>query len=61
VKKISSWAAILFAPTLVASIYGLNFEHMPELRWVWGYPAAIVAMVLLAVVLWAVFKRRHWL
>jgi magnesium transporter len=34
---------------------------MPELRWAWGYPAAIVAMVLLAVVLWAVFKRRHWL
>jgi magnesium transporter len=61
VKKISSWAAILFAPTLVASIYGMNFEHMPELRWAWGYPAAIVAMVLLAVVLWAVFKRRHWL
>ncbi|MDX6247395.1 MAG: magnesium transporter [Kribbellaceae bacterium] len=38
VKRISSWAAILFAPTLVASVYGMNFTHMPELHWVAGYP-----------------------
>ncbi|MBF4609572.1 CorA family divalent cation transporter [Curtobacterium sp. VKM Ac-1393] len=41
--------------------YGMNFEHRPELRWVWGYPAAIIAMALSAVVLWAVSKRKHWL
>ncbi|WP_330359056.1 CorA family divalent cation transporter, partial [Mycobacteroides abscessus] len=44
-KKISGWAAILFAPTLVAAIYGMNFTHMPELQWPLGYPLAIVAMV----------------
>jgi magnesium transporter len=61
VKRISSWAAILFAPTLVASIYGMNFEHMPELKWVAGYPFAIGLMLLLGLVLYTVFKRRGWL
>ena len=56
-----TWAAILFAPTLVASIYGMNFEHMPELKWVSGYPFAIGLMLLLGLVLYAVFKRRGWL
>ena len=41
VKKISSWAAILFAPTLVGTIYGMNFTHMPELHWAFGYPFAL--------------------
>ena len=61
VKRISSWAAILFAPTLVASIYGMNFDHMPELHWTLGYPFAIVLMMLLGLVLYTVFKRRGWL
>ena len=61
VKKISSWAAILFAPTLVGTIYGMNFEHMPELRWEYGYPMAIALMVLMGVALYLVFKRRGWL
>jgi magnesium transporter len=61
VKKISSWAAILFAPTLVASIYGMNFRVMPELHWAWGYPFAIGLMVAFSLVLWGVFKARHWL
>ena len=39
VKKISAWAAILFAPTLIGTIYGMNFVHMPELDWRYGYPA----------------------
>ena len=43
VKRISSWAAILFAPTLIASIYGMNFDHMPELHWALGYPFALCA------------------
>jgi magnesium/cobalt transport protein CorA len=61
VKKISAWAAILFAPTLVGTVYGMNFEHMPELTWVLGYPAALVLMVLTSVVLYTAFKRRGWL
>ena len=45
VKRISAWAAILFAPTLIGTIYGMNFDHMPELRWQLGYPMAIAAMM----------------
>jgi magnesium transporter len=61
VKKISAWAAILFAPTLIGTIYGMNFEHMPELEWVGGYPLAVFLMALTCVTLYAVFKRRDWL
>ncbi|WP_121367889.1 magnesium/cobalt transporter CorA [Frondihabitans australicus] len=61
VKKISSWAAILFTPTLIASIYGMNFVHMPELEWAFGYPFALGLMLALGIVLYAVFKKRKWL
>ncbi|RZU30509.1 magnesium and cobalt transport protein CorA [Blastococcus saxobsidens] len=61
VKKISAWAAILFAPTLVGTVYGMNFDHMPELHWAWGYPLALVAMVGVSGTLYAVFKRRDWI
>jgi magnesium transporter len=61
IRKISAWAAILFAPTLVGTIYGMNFEHMPELNWILGYPAALTLMLLTSVVLYTVFKRRGWL
>lgn len=61
VKKISSWAAIGFAPTLVAGIYGMNFRHMPELEWVWGYPFALGLMVGVSVGLYALFRRNDWL
>jgi magnesium transporter len=61
VKKISSWAAILFAPTLVGGIYGMNFDAMPELQWRYGYPFALLLMVLVAVTLYTLFKRRGWL
>jgi len=61
VKKISAWAATLFAPTLVAGIYGMNFEHMPELSWLFGYPFALMLMLLVAVSLYLIFKRRDWL
>jgi magnesium transporter len=61
VKRISSWAAILFAPTLVASIYGMNFDVMPELHWALGYPFAVLLMVLLGTGLYLSFKRRGWL
>nr|WP_242659501.1 magnesium/cobalt transporter CorA [Thermostaphylospora chromogena] len=61
VKKISSWAAILFAPTLVGTIYGMNFDYMPEVHWVLGYPFALLLMALVCITLYAVFKRRNWL
>ena len=61
VKKISAWAAILFAPTLIAGIYGMNFEVMPELSWMFGYPFALALMVLTTVVLHRIFKKAGWL
>ena len=61
VKRISSWAAILFAPTLIAGIYGMNFQHMPELSWRFGYPLALLAMVVGVVVLYLLFKRNRWM
>ena len=61
VKKISGWAAILFAPTLIAAVYGMNFTFMPELHWTFGYPFALGLMLVSAVVLYVVFKRRDWL
>lgn len=60
-KKISSWAAILFAPTLVGTIYGMNFEAMPELRWTLGYPFAVAPMAAVCISLYLIFKRRDWL
>ncbi|MEU1401002.1 magnesium and cobalt transport protein CorA [Streptomyces sp. NPDC005728] len=61
VKKISSWAAILFAPTLVGTIYGMNFDRMPELHWRFGYPFAIGLMGVVCVSLYVIFKRKDWL
>jgi magnesium transporter len=61
IKKISAWAAIFFAPTLIGTVYGMNFRNMPELHWAFGYPAALVLMVLASVALYLVFKRRGWL
>lgn len=61
IKKISSWAAILFAPTLVGTIYGMNFDHMPELSWGFGYPFAVGLMGVVCVSLYVIFKRRDWL
>jgi len=60
-KKISGWAAILFAPTLIGAIYGMNFDHMPELHWLLGYPLALAAMVAFGVALYVVFKRKNWM
>lgn len=61
VKLISAWAAILFAPTLIGTIYGMNFEHMPEESWVLGYPFALGLMVVTSIALYAVFRGRGWL
>lgn len=61
IKRITSWAAILFAPTLVGTVYGMNFRYMPELEWVFGYPFAMGLMLLLGIGLYVAFKRRDWL
>jgi len=61
VKKISAWAAILFAPTLIGTIYGMNFDHMPELHWRAGYPLAVTMMIATSVTLFLIFKRRDWI
>ncbi|MFK8905710.1 magnesium/cobalt transporter CorA [Streptomyces sp. YS-3] len=60
-RKISAWAAMAAVPTMVAGIYGMNFEHMPELGYVWAYPTVLALMVVLEVVLYRTFKRRGWL
>lgn len=61
VKRISSWAAILFTPTLVASIYGMNFHIMPELEWAYGYPYAMGLMLALGFILYLAFKHNKWI
>jgi len=61
VKKISSWAAIFFAPSFVAGVYGMNFERMPELHWTFGYPMAIGMMAGTAAIMYGIFKRKGWL
>ncbi len=60
-RKISAWVAIVAVPTLIAGIYGMNFDHMPELRWRLGYPMALAAMAVIAYLLYRNFKRRGWL
>ncbi|MER6981559.1 magnesium/cobalt transporter CorA [Streptomyces carpinensis] len=60
-RKISAWAAMAAIPTMIAGIYGMNFEHMPELHWIWAYPAVIALMAVLEVLLYQLFKRRGWL
>ncbi|MCD0450145.1 magnesium and cobalt transport protein CorA [Actinocorallia sp. API 0066] len=61
VRKISAWAAILALPTMIAGIYGMNFEHMPELEWRFGYPLAVAVMVGACFLLHRRFKRSGWL
>ncbi len=60
-RKISAWVAIAAVGTLVAGIYGMNFDHMPELHQVWGYPAAVTLMALVCGVLYRGFRRADWL
>ena len=60
-KQLTAWAAIILIPTLIAGIYGMNFRHMPELRWTYGYPFAIGVMALTAFLLYRSFRKRDWL
>jgi len=60
-KKLAAWAAIIAVPTMLAGIYGMNFEHMPELKWTFGYPLAVGAMFVIDVYLYHHFRKVKWL
>jgi magnesium transporter len=60
-RRISSYAGLIAAPTLIAGVYGMNFTHMPELDWSFGYPFALLLMAALCFVLYRGFKRNGWL
>jgi magnesium transporter len=60
-RKISAWAAMIAVPTLITGLYGMNFRYMPELNWRWGYPAVLVLIVTVCVLLYRGFKNNNWL
>jgi magnesium transporter len=60
-RKISAWVAIAAVPTMLAGIYGMNFDHMPELHWTFGYPLVIAVMATFCGLLYRAFKRNGWL
>jgi magnesium transporter len=60
-RRLAAWAAILAVPTAVAGIYGMNFEHMPELKWQYGYYVVLAVIASVCTVLYLQFKRREWL
>jgi magnesium transporter len=60
-RKISAWVAILAVPTMVAGIYGMNFRHMPELEWRYGYPAVLALVLIVCLYLYRRFRRAGWL
>jgi magnesium transporter len=60
-KRLAAYAALVAVPTMIAGVYGMNFDHMPELRWLWGYPAALGSMVLIDAYLVYRFRKAKWL
>ncbi|MCX6480296.1 MAG: magnesium transporter, partial [Mycobacterium sp.] len=60
-RKISAWVAIAAVPTMIAGIYGMNFDNMPELAWQWGYPVVLALMVSVCGFMYITFRRNHWL
>ena len=60
-RRISAWVAILAVPTMIAGIYGMNFRHMPELAWRYGYPVVLAVIVLVCALLYRGFRRAGWL
>jgi magnesium transporter len=60
-KKLTAWGSIVFGATLIAGIYGMNFQHMPELGWKYGYPMALGMMLALSFLLYRMFRKRDWL
>jgi magnesium transporter len=60
-RRISAWGAIILAPTLIAAVYGMNFKHMPELKWTFGYPLALGLILVVCFALYRYFRRIGWL
>jgi magnesium transporter len=60
-RRISAWVAMAVVPTMIAGVYGMNFVHMPELRWRAGYPGALLLMATVCGLLYRAFKRSGWL
>ncbi|MCM2577011.1 magnesium and cobalt transport protein CorA [Streptomyces meridianus] len=60
-RRISAWAAIIAVPTMIAGIYGMNFEHMPELHWTFGYPLVLIVIVIACALIHRAFRRNGWL
>jgi len=60
-RKISAWAAIALVPTAIAGIYGMNFTNMPELEWKFGYPMAVMAIIIVCSLLYLALRRKRWL
>jgi magnesium transporter len=61
VRKVTAWGSIGIAWTVIVGLYGMNFAYMPELGWRWGYPAVLVLMLIVGVLLVLLFRRRGWL
>ncbi|HUP94906.1 MAG TPA: CorA family divalent cation transporter, partial [Burkholderiales bacterium] len=60
-KRLAAYAALVAIPTMIAGIYGMNFEFMPELQWIFGYPLALAAMGLIDIYLFFRFRRAGWI
>jgi magnesium transporter len=60
-RQLAAWAAILAVPTAIAGIYGMNFEHMPELKWQYGYFVVLGGILIICVTLYTWFRRHNWL
>ena len=60
-KRLAAYAALVAVPTMIAGVYGMNFEHMPELKWAYGYPLTVAAMVVIDVYLYFRFRKSGWL
>ena len=60
-KRLAAYAALVAVPTMIAGVYGMNFEHMPELKWVWGYPLSLALMVGIDCYLFYRFRKAKWL
>jgi magnesium transporter len=60
-KRLAAYAALVAVPTMIAGVYGMNFDNMPELQWRWGYPATVATMVLIDAYLVYRFKKAKWM
>ena len=60
-RKITAWAAIITVPTMIAGIYGMNFDYLPELHWKFGYPLVITVILAICLLLYRIFRKNGWL